>query len=215
MVSLGSGDFKLLTIKALEAIKSSQIICVPTKNIDSIEESKSYQILKKALEYLNIERILKPIYTPMKLKESDWQRQSNEILEEFGEFDRVAFITLGDASIYSTIYYILDFIAIKEPFIYSNCEVVEGITSFSSASAKVKKALVLGDSNLLIRPFHQNESTQTTTVYMRPNRGDSLENLNEDIYIFENLNLENEKIHIGKINRIKSYLTLIIDFFQK
>ena len=35
MVSLGPGDIDLLTIKALESLKQSEVICVPTKSADN------------------------------------------------------------------------------------------------------------------------------------------------------------------------------------
>jgi len=215
MVSLGSGDFRLLTIKSLEVLKNSDIICVPTKSKDSFEKSRSYVIVSDALKYLGIKRELKAIYSPMKLKTEDWDRQSDEILECFDKSSRVSFVTLGDASIYSSVYYILEFIRDKNIEIFNNTEITEGITSFSSASAKIKKPLCLGNSRLVVEPFHSSKDTETTTVFMRPNRGDLLDKFDEDITIFENLNFTDEVIYSSKIDRVKKYMTLIIDFFKK
>ena len=57
MVSLGPGDAQLLTLKALNAFKECDAICVPTKSDDnSFSKSISYTIVKSVLEILNIEK---------------------------------------------------------------------------------------------------------------------------------------------------------------
>jgi len=57
MVSLGPGDAQLLTLKALNAFKSSTAICVPTKSDDnSFRKSISYTIVRDALEILGEEK---------------------------------------------------------------------------------------------------------------------------------------------------------------
>ena len=216
MTSLGAGEFELITIKALNALKNSDIICVPTKTEDSFEKSLTYPIVKEALKYLNIEKKIIPIYSPMKFKPQDWQNQVDIIINAFSKIDTISFVTLGDAGIYSTVYYLIDILKKDYKDIYENLEVIAGVTSFSNASAKIKKPLCLGNSKLEIIPLIDKE-LKSTKIYMRPKRGSDLSEINEvgEIYTFENLNFKEEQITKGKIKQVKKYMTLIIDFLVK
>ena len=213
LISLGPGDPELITLKALKAFQKSEAICIPTKSKEkSFEKSTAYKIVKEILKEFDLQKTLYPIYVPMKFNPKDWEREAKEILECFEKHDTVSFVTLGDAAIYSTVYYILDFIKEKNPSIYENSEVIPGITSFSLASAKIKKPLCLGDSSLEIAPFYG--TSQKTKVYMRGERGACTSHIKENgkIYTFERLTSKDEKIYPKKVDSIKHYMTLLIDF---
>jgi len=216
MVSLGAGDSELVTLKALKVLKNSDVICVPTKSKNSFDKSITFRIIQSLFEEFNFKIKLIPIYTPMKFKNEDWQHQVDILLNATKNYDKVSFVTLGDAGIYSTVYYLLDIIKLKNPQIYKNCEVLAGVTSFSEASAKIKKPLCVGDSSLSIIPLIDRE-LKNTTIYMRPVRGFDSKNIKEcgDIYTFENLNFQGENIIKGKKKIVEKYMTLFIDFFRK
>lgn len=212
MVSLGPGDPELLTLKALNTLKQCDAICIPTKSEDhSFEKSMTYKIVSSVVDLTNKEVVA--VYAPMKFKKEDWHAQVDTILESFQEHQHVAFVTLGDAGIYSTVYYLLDIIKHQEPSIYQNCEVIPGITSFAQASAHIKKPLCLGKSSLEIIPAGS-EAPQKTTIYMRPKIGANTDALtdDQDFVTFENLNYKGERITHGKIPTIKRYMTLLINF---
>ncbi len=216
MVSLGSGDYELVTIKALKALKESEVIFVPTKSEGSFKRSLTYKIVSKLFEEFGFEKRLIPLYSPMKFKVQDWKRQSQEIVKAFESYEKVSFVTLGDAGIYSSVYYLLDFIKELDSSIFENTTVIPGVTSFSDASARIKKPLCVGDSSLEIIPLLEKEVPKTR-VYMRPKVGmssEKIENLGE-IYTFENLNFQNEKITPAKIEKVEKYMTLFVDFYDK
>ena len=217
MVSLGAGDSELVTIKALKTLQNSNLICIPTKSKDnSFEKSITHKIVQSLFDEFSFQTKIIPVYTPMKFKSSDWQRQVDVLLNATDKYNKVSFVTLGDAGIYSTVYYLLDIIKLQNPKIYENCEVLSGVTSFSEASAKIKKPLCVGDSSLSIIPLIDRK-LKNTTVYMRPVRGFDSQIIKErgDIYTFENLNFESEKITNGKKKIVEKYMTLFIDFFKK
>ena len=217
MVSLGPGDIELITIKALKALKSSEAICIPTKSPDhSFKKSLTHKIVTKLMKEHNFSKPIIPVYTPMHFCKEDWQYQVDVLYRGFKQYDSLSFVTLGDSAIYSTVYYLLDIIKVQEPKLYENSEVIAGVTSFSQASAKVKKPLCLGDSRFEIVPL-LDKDVPITTVYMRPKIGMSTEMLKEkgQIYTFENINYEQESISNYKIEKVKKYMTLFIDFFQK
>jgi len=217
MVSLGPGDIELLTLKACRAFEESDAICVPTKSIDrSFNKSISYQIVKEALEFLGIKRKLIPVYSPMIFNEEDWKNEADTILKTLDKYDCVSFVTLGDAGVYSSIYYLLGIIERENIEIYNNSEVIAGVTSFSAGSARVKKALCLGDEELLIKPLNPRGAVQQTKILMRPKIGMDTEELGEgDFYTYENIYLAEENITPYKIDRVKKYMTLFIKFAKR
>ena len=217
MVSLGPGDVELLTLKALNAFKDCNAICVPTKSVDnSFTKSISFTIVSKALKLLNVKKEIIPVYSPMQFKEQDWDNEAKIILETTKKYKKVCFVTLGDAGVYSSIYYLLHRIKAVDKLLYENSEVIAGVTSFSAASAEAKKALCLGDEQLLIRPINPNNDVKTTEILMRPKIGMDTKELGKgDFHTFENLYLEDEKITPSKIAKVKKYMTIFINFAQR
>ena len=216
MVSLGPGDIELITIKALKALKSSDAICVPTKSEDrSFKKSLTHKIIIELMREHNFKKSIIPVYTPMHFKKEDWQYQVDIIYSAFKDYNTLSFVTLGDSGVYSTVYYLLDIIKVENPKLYCNSEIVAGVTSFSQASAKVKKPLCVGDSRLEIIPLLDRDVPKTT-IYMRPKIGMDTSNIKEsgEIYTFENLNYDGESIVPYKKSIVKKYMTLFIDFFK-
>jgi len=217
MVSLGSGDPQLLTIKGLKALQTADVICVPTKSEDgSFKRSLTHKIIQQLFKEHKFEKPLVPVYSPMRFDPEDWKAEADVIMKAFKTYQKVAFVTLGDSAIYSSVYYILGFIKQTDASLYHDSEVIPGITSFSDASARVKKPLCLGDSALEIKPLLDYEVPKTT-IYMRPKiglEGSSIPQ-NGEMLTFENLNFKDEKIHPKKIDKVKKYMTLFIDFFVR
>jgi len=217
MVSLGPGDATLLTYKALEAFRNCDAICVPTKSADnSFSKSISYTIVQDALNLLNTSKKIVPVYSPMRFSHDDWEKEADVVLQTLQTHNTVCFVTLGDAGIYSSIYYLLDIIKEKNTTVYENCEVIPGVTSFSAASAEVKKALCLGDEELHIKPINPRKEVTCTQILMRPKIGMSTEVLGEgDFYTFENMYLKDANTTPSKIEKVKKYMTLFINFAKR
>jgi len=217
MVSLGPGDIELLTLKALNAFKNCDAICVPTKSEDnSFTKSISYKIVKEALSYLNIDKVIIPVYSPMRFVKQDWINEAETIINSSKSYSSICFVTLGDASVYSSIYYILDIIKEKDSSLYESCEVIAGVTSFSAASAEIKKALCLGDEELYIRPINPRYEVKRTEILMRPKIGMDTDSLGEgNFYTFENMYLKDAKITPSKIQKVQKYMTLFLNFAKR
>ena len=217
MVSLGPGDVELLTLKALNAFAECDAICVPTKSNDnSFKKSISYKIVSQALEILNTKKEIIPVYSPMMFMEEDWDNEAGIILEAAKKYKTVCFVTLGDAGVYSSIYYLLNRIQKADPELYENSEIIAGVTSFSAASARVKKALCLGDEELVIKPINPRKDVKTTEILMRPKIGMNTEELGDgDFYTFENMYLNNEKITASKVETVSRYMTLFLKFAKR
>ncbi len=216
MVSLGAGDYELATIKALKTLEKSEVICIPTKDEKgSFKKSLTFKIVQDLMREFNFQKPLVPVYAPMKFQEKDWENQVNIIMSQLAKHQTVSFVTLGDAGVYSTIYYLLERIKKRDERIYDNCEVIAGITSFSYASSRVKKPLCLGESRLEIIPLVSPDAPKTK-VYMRPKKGMNTDEIEEngELYTFEDLNFETENITKGKKEKLERYMTLLIDFIK-
>ena len=80
----------------------------------------------------------------------------------------------------------------------------------------MKKALCLGDEELLIKPINPRGKVKTTKILMRPKIGMDTKELGEgDFYTFENMYLKDSKITDSKIKKVKKYMTLFINFAKR
>jgi precorrin-2/cobalt-factor-2 C20-methyltransferase len=216
IVSLGPGDIELITIKALKVLKNCDAVLVPTKSKDnSFQKSLTHKIIKDLQKEFNFIKDIIPVYTPMNFQQKDWQRQVDIITNSLKTYNNIAFVTLGDSAIYSTVYYLLDIIKTQNNNLYQNSEVIPGITSFSSASAKVKKPICIGDIGVKIVPL-VGKDVPCSTIYMRPRVGMDTSTIKEkgDIYTFENIDLNDTKIYPNKIKDVEKYMTLFMDFVR-
>lgn len=228
IISLGPGNPELITIQALKALHECQIVFVSNRSKDNNwEGSVSYKIIQNiyntyekwfenSSDFLGFIRTwqkkLVPIYTPMSYSTEAWNDQIAKINEACQNHSKVGYVTIGDAGIHSSVYYILDIIKQKHKDIFDNTTIIPGISSFSYASSIVKKPLCVGNTKLEVLPLHS-EKLETTTVYMRLHKGQDLTDLKGDnLYYFKNLGLENEQYGEGSPGIIDNYLTLVVDF---
>ena len=216
MVSLGPANWELVTIQALKALQNCGAVCIPTKSSDhSFTRSITYKIVQDLMQEYKFTKPIIPIYSPMNFKKKDWQYQVDILEQSVEKYGSISFVTLGDAAVYSTVYYLLDIIKKQNKKLYKKTEVIAGITSFSYASSKVKKPLCLGDNRFELIPLI-GKDVPSTKVYMRPKVGMETDEIEENgtFFTFENLNFEGENIQKGKIKKVKKYMTLLIDFVK-
>lgn len=196
-VGVGPGDPELMTLKAMRTIEEADIICAPAKEI---EKSVAYQIaLQNVPDMAAKERIGLDI--PM-VKDKDRVKEAHalaaDIIEEkIREGKQVAFIALGDISIYASFSYIQ---AIIKERGYETI-MVSGIPSFIAIAAKLNIPLVLDDEILEIIPatyYFEKPLARRNKVYMKA--GNCISHLKPEMakakeaYILENLDMESEKI---------------------
>lgn len=230
IISIGPGNPELITIQALKTLQACDTIFVQTRSKElTWEGSVAHKILTNiqqtysewfnsptnTLDFIKEwDKKLYPLYSPMNYCSESWTEQVKLIIDTVKSGKKAGFVTLGDAGIYSSAYYLLEIIKEKNPKILENVEIIAGISSISYASSLVKKPLCLGDAKLEVIPVHE-ENLNTTTVYMRPHKGDNLKNkINGNFYHFQNLGLENQAFGEGIPDTIDKYLTILIDFAE-
>ncbi len=119
-VSLGPGDFELMTIKALKTIERADEVIVPGK--------LAYEIVKKIREPRLVE-------FPMGGAEKVIEELSSELAERCVDED-VAFATLGDVAFFSTFQKLAE--KVKEKNELVEIEMIPGVPSFTSVFSKLK-----------------------------------------------------------------------------
>lgn len=216
-VGVGPGDPELLTLKAIRIIKEADVLAVPGKQK---EGSTAYGIVKQAIHEMDAKEMI-GIPMPMTkeevcLKESH-RKGAEEIIRYLEMGKTVAFLTLGDPTIYST------YIYLHKRIVESGyeAEIINGIPSFCAAAAKLNQGLVEKSQLLHVIPSSYDIkdaiALSGTKVFMKSGKNintviEYLKTKGCQAAMVENCGLENENIY-SSLNEIKydaGYYSLII-----
>ncbi len=216
-LGVGPGDPELLTLKALRIIQESDVIAVPGK---VPMETIAYKIVVQAYPGL-AEKELLPIDMPMTkdpaLLEESHQAGAQKIADFLEAGKQVAFLTLGDTTVYSTYLYVHS----RVLEMGYEVEIVSGITSFCAVAARLNIGLVEKAEPLHVIPasYQIEEALKLpgTKVLMKAGKQmhavkKQLKELDAEVVMIENCGMENEKIFRGadEIPEDAGYYSLII-----
>jgi len=147
-VGVGPGDPELLTLKAVRILKKTGIIAVPKGREGG--ESMALEIIKKALP-LKGKEIIELHFPMVKVLSPEALRpQAETVLSHLREKKDVAFITLGDPTLYSTFFHLYEAVLSIEPDI--EAEIVPGVSSINAAGARAGISLALSREKVAILP---------------------------------------------------------------
>ena len=223
-IGVGPGDTELLTLKAARILESVPVVFSPksSKEKDSIALSIVKPILEKRDDYKRL-MVVAPIFPMIEDKselEKIWDSAAEMIAQYLDSGRDVAFVTLGDTSIFSTYSYVQKRLIGKYEI-----ETIPGITSFTACAAARNKALVEQNQILTVVPKIDDRLEEVleysdSIVLMRASRNTndlekSIEEKerNKEIYSVQNCTRENEKIIEG-FSHEKPYLTTTIIKFE-
>ena len=219
-LGVGPGDPELLTIKALRIIQESDVIAVPG---NEVQESVAYQIVKGVYKELYSKPLI-PIAMPMTkdkaVLEANHEKAADDIEACLKEGKQVAFLTLGDPTVYSTYMYVHKRILSRG----YEVEIVSGITSFCAVAARLNRSLVEMAEPLHVIPatYKADEMNEIlalpgTKVLMKTGRKlkqvkESILNSGQSAVMIENCGMETEKIYetAEEIPDAAGYYSLII-----
>ena len=148
-VSVGPGDWKMMTIGAKEALENSDIICFPAKAKDS--SSFALSIIQQAIDISDkkIEEIVFSMDPRDEVRRESENVAIKRLCQLMDEGHNVSLITIGDAGVYSTYMY-------TDARIRSmgyETEVIPGISSFTYGAAMARLPLMIGDESFCVIPM--------------------------------------------------------------
>ncbi len=223
-MGVGPGDPDLLTVKAVKTLNNIDVICAP-KSAES-KPSLALSIIQSVLnqrinDYITLEPLFPMIEDKNELQEY-WKEASKLIIEKLDAGKDVAFITLGDPTLYSTFSYVFKLIYDLD----YETEIIPGITSFTGCSAAAKISLAEKDEIVVIVPKVDGRLPQIlehgdTFVIMKTSRHtEKLKEIingderNKEIISVQNCSMKDEKVRNG-FTEEKNYLSTTIIKFNK
>ncbi len=221
-IGVGPGDPELLTVKAINAIKNSEVIIAP-----KTEKKSDSLALTIAQPYLRADvQIVYQTFPMVKNFEDSPEIFSDnvkEILSYLNTGKNVGFLTLGDPMFFSTYIYI--FKLLKNHGV--QIETVAGVPAFLAIAAKIGYPVAYGNEILSIIPATADtkkisaalkSSDDVVLMKVYKNFGEvaeilNNENLTENAVLVSRCGLEDEKI-LTDLNSCKNeklnYLSTIL-----
>lgn len=171
VIGVGPGDPELLTLKAVKVLKKVQCLCVPKGREEG--SSLALSIVKGALDLAG-KQIIEAHFPMRKSAEArkrrsaqktggpgapdhaaceldaKWDETVEAVLGILNRGTDMAFITIGDPTVYSTFFYLYDRIIESNPDI--RIEIIPGISSITAAAARAHLSLSLADEKIAILP---------------------------------------------------------------
>ena len=221
-IGVGPGDTELLTIKASKLLKKVEVICSPrsAKTKPSLALSIVQPVLNEREDDYEILDPLFPMIEDKLALKDYWDQAAKIIIKYLLQGKDVAFITLGDPTIYSTFSYVAKRIEVSG----FEIEILPGITSFTSCAAAAGISLAEKDEIIVIVPKVDDRLARImeygdTFVIMKTSRHSEMleEIISEDkrdksIISVQNCSMKDENIFEG-FSKDKKYLsTTIVKF---
>lgn len=220
-VGVGPGDPELMTLKAVRVIRQSDVVAIPAKDKDSCT---AYNIAKQSVDDIDLKEVIS-IEIPMtkdRKKLLDAYEKGVKILEDkLSEGKSIAFINLGDPTVYST------YMGVHERIVSDgfDAEIVNGVTSFCAVAARLGTSLAKTRESIHIYPasYENNDifNTEGTKVLMKS--GKRLTEIKEELislerkgnikaYAVADCTMETETIFkdISKLDENAGYFTTVI-----
>lgn len=177
-IGVGPGDPELMTIKAKRILEGIDYIAIPKTSAE--KTSQALSIAEGVLE--NKKELLELVF-PMSYDESvlekSWSVAMIQVREKLDAGKDVAFITLGDPTVYSTYIY-LHKVLKHEGY---ETEIIPGITSFCASAARAGVSLGENKETIAVVP----------SAYECENLEDILDSFDNIVFMKVSKNLEELK----------------------
>lgn len=151
-IGVGPGDSKLLTVKAVEAIQSCDMIITP--KTEKKDGSVAWNIAKP---YIREETELLPMVFQMNLDMEavarQWEENRRIVCEKLDEGKNLVFLTLGDPMLYSTYMYIFRALEGTE----YEAENIPGIPAFVGIANAIGMPLAEWEETVVVLPATASE----------------------------------------------------------
>jgi precorrin-2/cobalt-factor-2 C20-methyltransferase len=224
-IGVGPGDPELITIKAIKVLEKVSVICAPksSNSKNSLALSILNPILKEIKTDYHVIEPLFPMFEDEKALHGYWEHAADLIAEKLSAGLDVAFVTLGDPSIYSTFAYVSRLIE-GQGFLV---EMIPGVSSFTGCAASAGISLGEKDEIIVIVPkvdwrLEQILEHADTAVIMKTSRNpDLLEEIirsdprDKMVLSVQDCGMKDEKLYEGFAKKDKYLSTTIVKFRGK
>ncbi len=212
-VGVGPGDPELLTLKAMKTIAQSDVIVAPDSGAG---ENIALMIAADYIKEKEIAEIKMPMIKEKAELEKYHDQAAFDISKRLEEGKNVAFLTLGDPTVYSTVMYVHK--RIKE--MGYQTEVIPGVPSFCAAAAALGQTLCMRDEMLHVVPATFQDVDRVldlpgTKVLMKS--GKTMAKLKEKlqgktVMAVERATMKNQKIYktSEELDETMSYFSVVI-----
>ncbi|MEG2405648.1 MAG: precorrin-2 C(20)-methyltransferase [Clostridiales bacterium] len=167
-IGVGPGDPELLTIKGKRILEECDLIATPKTKGD--KDSTALNIVSSYTNGKEVLELVLPMTKDEKVLQQSWADGAKKIMDLLDEGKNIAFITLGDPSLFSTFMYV--FRPIKEAGY--EWEVVPGINAPSATAAKLgtglsdwKESLVIMAATADLDALEETIKNHDNTVLMK------------------------------------------------
>lgn len=215
-VGVGPGDPELMTLKAVRVIREADVIALPART----KECVAYRIARGAVGELDEKEFLflhMPMTKDEKVLRECHDRGAKEITALLETGKTVAFLTLGDVTVYSTYLY-LHRRVLAAGF---RVELVSGIPSFCAAAARLGIGLAETKEELHVIPatYGTKEALLLPGTKVLMKSGKAMGQVKRDlleagcpVYMVENCGMENERVFHSaeEIDEEAGYYSLLI-----
>jgi precorrin-2/cobalt-factor-2 C20-methyltransferase len=155
VLGVGPGDPELMTLKAVRILRQVATVFVPKGREEG--SSLALSIVQQTVDLSDKEII--EAYFPMRKTrgsvaqddlDAQWQDTVKAVMERLNKGIDVAFITLGDPTIYSTFFYLHGRLLDLDPDI--SIEMVPGVSSITASAARSGTYLGIADDRVAVLP---------------------------------------------------------------
>lgn len=216
-VGVGPGDKELLTLKAVRVLGEADIIASPVTKSGG---RAAYGIVSGYIEDKRVIEFVMPMTKDHSELDKNYERIADKIAGYLDEGLDIAFITLGDVTVYSTYMKVNEIIKSRG----FETELIPGITSFCDAAARLNTALCERNEPLVIMPASYEISEELmrlpgTKVFMKAGKeADRLctmlkeSGFDAEVYMAERCGMEGERLAHGfdEISTPAGYFTVFI-----
>lgn len=216
-IGVGPGDSELLTVKAVRLLKECDLIAVPDSGAG---EYIALEIVRPYVEEQEVLRCPLPMVRDQALLEQHRQTAADLLCKHLQAGRNIAFLTLGDPTVYSTYWYLHQLVLARG----HRAEMVAGVPSFCAAAAALGIGLCETEEALHILPASYPGTDRALAldgnkVFMKS--GAQLENLVlllreagllEQSALAERVGMEGERLVSGlaQFQGSAGYLSLVI-----
>jgi precorrin-2/cobalt-factor-2 C20-methyltransferase len=149
-VGVGPGDAGLVTRRAVEVLRQADRVVAPTTSAMAVGRAEA--VVRDAVPGVAVERVSFVMEVGTDARAAALAAAADRIVGHLDAGERVAFVTLGDPSIYSTFGSLADAVRARRPDV--PIEVVPGIMAFQDLAARTATVLVDGTEHLVLVPAH-------------------------------------------------------------